>query len=309
MLIDSPEPCPECGEYFRAPRKQFNQGRRFCARECFYEWSKNQPGKNMRACLQCQTVFNAVYDVKDRKSPKWCSVRCKQLYRGIIKVCVGCGSEFNSYDPKRKYCSRRCYREKHPVTMISYVCPVCGKTFERDERQVLRKDKNPDRVLFCGMTCFGLGRRGENHPDFRGGNKAYRGMTWLEQKKRIHAMFPRCRFCECQTEGRGRHVDHIVPWRIAKLGKRDPNDDRNLWVLCRGCHAKKTHAEAILFREGRKQYEAAVLKIAGREDVQYQLWDAFTYCGIAEVKSLTVVVLRKARKQSGIQQQNEFVFV
>lgn len=263
--------------------------------------------KSLIPCVGCGKDFAGRIRT-DGKQKKFCSPRCLQEYRKILRNCVQCGCEFTTYDDK-KHCSWKCYSLSRPLKLVSYTCPTCGVSFKRDVAQDSRKDKDPNRKRFCSERCAGIGRRGEANPMFRGRRKAYRGTTWLEQKKRIHSMFFRCRFCETEIDGQGRHVDHIVPWRIAKLGKRDPNDDRNLWVLCRGCHAKKTHAEAVLFREGRKQYEIAVMKIAGREDARGQLKDAFEYCGITDVKSMTVVVLRKAKKRSAAQKQNELVFV
>lgn len=47
-------------------------------------------------------------------------------------------------------------------------------------------------------------------------------------------------------------VDHIVPYRIAKVIGADiginPNDLRNLLCMCRSCHMKKTAVETLLLK-------------------------------------------------------------
>lgn len=296
-LIDSPNPCLECGNAFKAPRKQFNHGRKFCCLKCAKRYHGKQLLKNLLVCPECGNEFRGrKKSVKRRNGSVYCSKECRQKHRGILKVCVHCNKEFNSYDDKI-YCSRECYNESHAAEMITHNCLTCGKETIRRKALDMRKDCDPDRRRFCSQKCFGVGNRDEDHPSFRGNRKAYRGKTWVPQKQRLRKIFTHCRFCEKFVDGQRRHVDHIVPYRIAKLGHGDPNGDRNLWVLCRNCHAKKTQAERFLFNSGILEFEEVIVSIAKREDIRMQVRDAFKYCGIVKTEGMTKVTLAKTKKR------------
>lgn len=86
----------------------------------------------------------------------------------MIKKCVICGKEFNTF-PSRvknnrgKYCSSVCYRVKTPK--ISKTCPTCGKIFEVKKSHSNRKH--------CSKVCYSKwsseNNRGENANSWKGG--------------------------------------------------------------------------------------------------------------------------------------------
>lgn len=299
MLIDSPNPCLECGKTFKAPRKQFNYGRKFCDIKCAGIYHGKEKLKNLIDCLCCGKTFRG----RKRKSGVsrgniYCSSECRQKHRGITRTCLGCGEKFNTYDKRQgKYCSRECYDKNNSAELITHNCFTCGKEITRLKALDMRRDSDPERRRFCTKKCFGLGNRDADNSSFRGNRKAYRGKTWIPQQQKVRKIFTHCRFCEKFVEGQQRHVDHIVPYRMAKLGKSDPNGDRNLWVLCRKCHSSKTQAERFLFNNGIPAFEDTIVNIAKREDIRLQMRDAFKYCGIVKAEGMTKVTLAKTKNK------------
>lgn len=236
--------------------------------------------KSVIPCVGCGIMFPGRAR-SDGKQNKFCTTRCKQNYRGILKVCVQCGREFTTYYGY-KHCSWYCYLKSNPAKTAHHQCSVCGEEIVRSAALDLRKGANPDRPRFCGNKCHGVALSGSGSPMYRGRRKANRGNTWNKQRRKMKLKYKNCRFCEAEVDGKNSHVDHIVPYQISRNGKCDPNGDRNLWVLCRSCHCKKTMAERVLYEDGVEAFKKSVQQIAGKTEVLEQIEKAFTYCKVTE---------------------------
>lgn len=81
-------------------------------------------------------------------------------------------------------------------------------------------------------------RKGDRHPDWKGGHSKYRGPDWYTNRKlALKRDGYVCQFCgktndkEWETTGRSLNVHHIVPYAIS-------NDSslKNLITCCQSCH-------------------------------------------------------------------------
>lgn len=277
-IIDSPNPCLECGKTFKAPRKQFNHGRKFCDIKCAGIYHGRQKIRNLVNCLCCGKVFRGrTRDQVTSRGNKFCSSQCRQTYKGILKTCPRCDKRFVSYY-KYTYCSRECYELENAAKLVHHNCAVCGVDIVRLAALDLRKGTNPSRRRFCSRECQHIGLSGKNHPLYLGVRKANRGGSWNRQRKMMKSKYQHCRFCDGEVAGRTSHVDHIVPFKESRFGGNDPNGEDNLWVLCRSCHRKKTTIERILYSEGKDMYIEKIVELSGIPKVRQELETAFKYC-------------------------------
>ena len=162
-------------------------------------------------------------------------------------TCENCGVVFeveNYLRDQTQYCSKPCVQadRERPQT-ITCECDWCGDTFERYKSKSERRNGD-----FCDHDCYGAWRAdtvvGENHPQWRGGNRDY-GKGWNEKKRRLvrERDDKRCVACGMTQEqhkatlGAVLAVHHIRPARLFD----DPetrNAMQNLITLCRHCHHK-----------------------------------------------------------------------
>lgn len=228
-------------------------------------------------CAHCRNQF-AGRIRNDGKQKKFCSWRCFQLHRGILRECKSCGKEFVTYCGGL-YCSRACYEMRSAVQKLSYECLICGRLFHRDRGVDLRSDRDPERPRYCSRKCFFIASTGEQNPRYRGVRKAYRGKTWREQNQKLRSLFSVCKLCGATAEGRAKHVDHIVPFVVTRGSVVDSNGDPNLWVLCRRCHCRKTHLEYILLTVGVEAFIKSLTETWKGDEVRAAITKAFAYFG------------------------------
>lgn len=137
---------------------------------------------NISNCEQCGKEF-----VKKHKNHKYCSSKCKEIYRrnfikNVEHKCSNCGKKYNSSHKKRyenNFCSLDCElefkkRESHKV----FKCPICGK-----EMTIPKSDNR----MFCSMKC-----QGEWQSENRIGENAsnYDNTISIKQRTKV------CKFCK-----------------------------------------------------------------------------------------------------------------
>lgn len=93
-----------------------------------------------------------------------------------------------------------------------------------------------------GQTNPMFGRRGELHPNWRGGTtperqRVYSSIEWAEAVKAVWARDEGiCTDCGCKGErGHRMHIHHNLPFNQHPQARTDPN---YLRLVCSGCHAK-----------------------------------------------------------------------
>lgn len=268
-----------------APRKWFNHGRKFCNIKCSQKFNGRKRTTNFVNCMCCGKVFRGrTRDQETSGGNKYCSPECRQKYCGITKTCTECGEKFNNYDKRqRKFCSRACYKKSHRTRVTKLLCHACGKEFERPTAFANRSDRDPRHRYYCSRECQLIGISGTSSLMYLGTRSADRGDTWKKQRKIVAKSRKRCRFCRCFPKGRLKHVDHIIPYRVARKGNSDPNGNQNLWVLCRRCHCRKTQIERVLYQKGVEAYRQEIKKIAGSTPIDKAFDRAVKYCESALV--------------------------
>lgn len=109
--------CDNCGETFdRRISEVREQAKVYCSRDC--------QGRSVeKKCHYCGEKYRIKAFQADKSSycSKFCMAEDYQTrlsgknnpnYRGAgDKICEGCGEYYHSYDKKRKYCSRECYKK------------------------------------------------------------------------------------------------------------------------------------------------------------------------------------------------------
>ena len=73
----------------------------------------------LKICKGCGKEFEATHFNK-----KFCSPECY----GTLKVCKECGKEFRNHFVNQPYCSRTC-GQKHRITQVKKNCVICGKEY------------------------------------------------------------------------------------------------------------------------------------------------------------------------------------
>ena len=142
-----------------------------------------------------------------------------------------------------QFCSRKC-RSEFDLIIPLHVCEHCSKKFY---------PPNSRKRRFCSAECQRAHLVGSNHPRWMGDRKRSRGDTWCAARKAARSRDKACAGCGALPEAHQLlSVDHIVPFRLARLYAEsagiDPNDLRNLVCLCRSCHGMKTQIERRLHK-------------------------------------------------------------
>lgn len=152
-----------------------------------------------------------------------------------------------------------------------YICPVCGKSFEKYISQTVDRDKihcssacafeslrtretgnciicdteflkHTSLQKSCSLKCMGKHRSNEIigsnsvlYIDGRSKEKpSYRGPLWQQTRKNIIKKYNnQCQHCGIKVNGKKAHVHHIKEYHISK-----DNSEENLILLCLSCHSK-----------------------------------------------------------------------
>lgn len=69
----------------------------------------------------------------------------------MIKTCPICKKEFETDNPKRKYCNFDCYKKSKKNKNIEKTCPVCNKNFKTTHKE----------QIYCSYKCAGKVREVE----------------------------------------------------------------------------------------------------------------------------------------------------
>lgn len=175
----------------------------------------------------------------------------KKEYRYYeIRICVMCGKEFNTRkDSKVKFCSRKCYW-KSLVKDRTKVCPICGKTFNK---------KGAD--MFCSNKCLGISKRGEHHPNWKGGKTTDENgyvSVWTEESNKGINRVKEHRLVMEKHLGRKLRSDEIVHHKDHNPSN---NDISNLEIMTRAEHSR-LHAYEKWERQKRKGIKGVWAKIS-----------------------------------------------
>lgn len=145
-----------------------------------------------------------------------------------MQTCKDCGKDFEKlYAPKRQQC-RRCY--KNEWERNARKDPVLGERIRK--RQMKTYANNTDAA--------------------KAGMKKYRERKHFNGKRQmVLDMFNRtCTKCGAQPEERNLVVHHED--RQGRGTDQPNNEDQNLALLCRSCHAKEHQKELIEARRNKR---------------------------------------------------------
>jgi len=199
-----------------------------------------------------------------RGAKKFCSYRCysrapKEF--SAVRSCKKCFTQFRIIHAHQTFCDAcRQVRLHSPAKRLNcraYVtCKNCGIKFSRLTRRI-RNEQNS----FCSPRCVAQWQKGKRHPSWSGGFGRTRitAETWRAKARAIRKRDNHA----CQVCGGTRNpgyqqlpVDHIVPYRIARIwAPTHEDDEENLLTLCQVHHGIKLKAEKRLDRGDRLGWE------------------------------------------------------
>lgn len=142
--------------------------------------------------------------------------------------CKACAKKFNAKpswlkNGWGKYCSRSC-RQEAQKTGKTVSCNICGRVAYKSGADLRN---SVSKKYFCSKSCQTIWRNsvvhvGSKHPNWTGGNSAYRNMLRRSQQKEI------CKRCEVNDKRilAVHHIDH----------NHNNNILSNLTWLCHNCH-------------------------------------------------------------------------
>ena len=164
----------------------------------------------------------------------------------IAKVCVGCGADFESRQPSKKYCNRAClvrHKARQPYVgppKVAAACSRCGAAFLK---------KNPAH-RYCSETCAYdvLKERSRSRLRRMAKNAARRARKAGAERESINPMAVfrrdnwRCQICGGKTVAAHRgtnhplapELDHRIP-----LSKGGSHTWDNVQCACRKCNNAK----------------------------------------------------------------------
>ena len=272
--MDVTKACEICGkEFSRRPSYRA----RFCSRACK---GASQKGLAERKCERCSKQFVIKPSAVERGGGKFCSPECYHVSRTLPdehRTCLNCLKDFvKRIRPslaergEGKYCSTACKAEHSSgkpngrKTSVQRGCERCGKEF-----LVQPSVASKGHGRFCSNECWGLSVRGENSPNWNGGNSKERSLLKGRNEYRSWrtAVYERDNFtCQrCGKTGGSLEADHILSWSVF------PDFRYELWngkTLCKPCHAIKTEQEKHVY--GRNYTSAPLVSIP----TAYAAWNS-----------------------------------
>lgn len=238
------QPCESCHHLFQPSRRE----RRFCSKKCYGQANMHagiRTKRTLRArmlrCHHCGQNFQSA-----RYAAKYCSRTCQgqaasirykgaqgPLWKRVQRSCEHCNATFWAKLSTSRFCSLACRNSgmaaflsspgrPHPAsTRIDVICQQCENVFEACP-SACRK--------FCSLSCkyrwFSENRRGANHPQWKP-TKNLRHTNKHTLRKRILARDQYCQECADTSHLQVHHKD----------GNHKNNDETNLVLLCKTCHA------------------------------------------------------------------------
>lgn len=203
-------------------------------------------GRNRRPCPGCGRSM-------DRQSTK-----CRDCYIAetsspdsyLKVVCGGCDRPFEVHKGQieaggGRFCSRRCARKGNTnakTNRVELPCGHCGEPLLRSKSTI-----GATGAAFCGPRCWSLHSKGENNPNWSGGQHVRmnpEGTAWREAVRKRDG--GRCRLC---GSTRNLEAHHILPFRRHK-------EER--WMLAFGVLLCRKHHRAM----GRNEMEHAPALLA-----------------------------------------------
>lgn len=117
--------CIGCGSEF--PQFASTSTRKYCTRQCGYEYQRNNRTK---ACANCGGSFLSRGDMF---ADRCCSIACNSEYKRVTLTCIECGDAFTKprsvANKGRALCSVECRTKWHREarrTAARTICPGCG---------------------------------------------------------------------------------------------------------------------------------------------------------------------------------------
>jgi len=252
--------CEQCGVQFNADRP--GRSRRFCSSRCWYKAHTREP----KLCKQCGCEVG-LYS-------KLCLKCWRETARRKPKTCLQCGASFSGRGGK--FCSNKCVGAHNRVTSLTHTCSNCEKIFT-----AVRARTRQGKHTFCSRECQHKFFKEHRHPAWRGERRHERGKDWPTASAAARARDNNiCVNCDCE-DGKRISVDHIVPYRLAKLWSPQPNALVNLACMCRSCHSKKTGIERRLLEGDIHGFITSMYTLGGIN--YYRVLDALKYFGLERV--------------------------
>lgn len=226
-------------------------------------------------CISC----GKEYDTYDKKK-RYCSKGCY----GVLKICENCGKEFRTTFINQPYCSRKC-GAAHKITKVEKTCMICGKKYVVQAR-FDKKTKTCSRE--CAAVWQSQRTTGQRRSEYVTLHCKYCGKPFEMRKK---AAVNKINYCS--KECLHKDVQYMVKTCI-KCGKEFKTYAPNQIHCSMACRRNRVHKicpicgkefeVANVNQERRKHcsYEcsnkALSLKTKGKKRLEYQ-GVLCSYCG------------------------------
>ncbi len=145
--------CKNCGKEFKTWMAWLRKGGgKHCSTICMAESYKKVEKRKVFAC------GNEFYFQRSRMDRgdvgKYCSLKCRDSGKSIIKNCVICNKRFKALvlyegtDLEKKYCSLQCYWKSIEKEKVQFICKHCKKPF-----CVLKSYLKHKPASYCSNQC------------------------------------------------------------------------------------------------------------------------------------------------------------
>ena len=177
------------------------------------------------------------------------------------KKCKMCKKEFLVKYQMQVFCSVDCHN-KFQTKRKPIKCKMCGKMFDPYGLRPMK---------FCSRKCFEIDmrekRKGKGNPAWRNGTRT-NGKSYSSKHMRACSKYRKkflekndYLFCEiCGVSSAIKYETHHIVFASEKPMHKELHNDRNLILLCIGCHnkmhgSKKTRNDLVEKRNLNKLFE------------------------------------------------------
>jgi len=178
------------------------------------------------------------------------------------KICITCGSEFESDNFQQKTCSYECRKKKIKRVKLHKICPGCKKEFETTKKNKIYcfqscKKKQKPRLTYEEYKK----RKNLYNKEYRKTEKGKLSMFKYHSKRRLK--FPikleaeqmefikqrdqmRCVYCGCKVL---ENVEKFHPQKLTfdHINPNGPTNTENIVIACRACNISKGKKEVFEF--------------------------------------------------------------